>query len=204
MAFAVYWNNSDDQFFFQLALPLAVTAAVSMRTRMRPALVGFLGLFGWNAYATVWHYVTYPRQRNVEILAHESNTTALLIFPGEDDISSLLAFVPKPSGQERIAITGLAEQLPARDGLAVLRDSVNAVVQRGGIVTAISVIDAPVDQNPWKYLRSLGYEHSMVTSTLTSVAILCQARTVGPWSSRLAVRKSPPSRAPCPKESASQ
>ena len=184
VVFAIYWNNSDDQFFFQLAIPLAVTAAVALRAHRRPVLLALALLVGWNGYRTAWRYITYPRDHYVAALTRESNETSLLIFPGDDEVGALLSFVPTPPGHRRLAITTIADRLPARKGVAALRDSVMQVLQHRGTVSVVSIIDAPADQNPWKYLRSLGYEHSTVNRTLSRSGTLCQRHTVGAWPAR--------------------
>jgi len=183
LAFGVYWNNSDDQFFFQLAIPLAITAAAAMRVKMWPSVIGLCCLLGWNGYATLWSYATYPRARYVADLAREARAANLLIFPGDDAIHALMIFVPQTQDHSQLAITRLAERLPAGSGVQLLRDSVANVLKRGGTVSTVSIIDASPDQNPWKYLQSLGYDYSTIKKALTDVSVVCPSHLVGPWDS---------------------
>ena len=178
--FAIYWDNSDDQFYFQLCVPLAIVAGVATaRTRVIPALS--LGLIlGWNIVATVIPYVTYPRARNVAALARVYHNATVTVVPGEDEIATLTNFVALEPGHQWLFITTLAEHHAAADGLRLMRDSLTSVLQRGGTVSMIAVIDASADGNPWKYLQSLGYSPFVVRSTLLNLGRTCEAR-LGPW-----------------------
>jgi len=162
-AFGIFWNDSDDQFWFQLA-PIAGMLAARLRSRAIVALGACVQL--WNAGDVTLHRVFYPRAERIAMVEQAANGACLVVTPGFDE-AELLLQISHHVTAEKLSITDLATELSPDTGLALLRLHVEHCLASGGRVVLIDLYDTPRDRNPWKFLRLLGYERDAVERELS-------------------------------------
>jgi hypothetical protein len=166
LAFALYWSNSDGQFYFQLAVPVGIVAGVAADRLSRPVVIATsLVVLGWNASAAARTQIFYPRQAHVASLAEATADAAVVLIPGWDEIEQMLFFVPQ-RGEQRLSVMSLADRLSPTEGLARLDSVVATTLNRGGVVAAIGIVGANMAANPWRFLATLGYDQRAVERTL--------------------------------------
>jgi len=163
VAFGIFWNNSDDQFWFQLA-PAAGMLAARIRSRAIVALGTCVLL--WNAGDVTLHRVLYPRAERIAMVEQAANGACLVVTPGFDE-AELLLQISHHVTAEKLSITDLATDLSPQTGLALLRLHVEHCLESGDRVVLIDIFDTPRDRNPWKFLRRLGYERGVVERELS-------------------------------------
>ena len=188
LPFDVYWNNSDLQFYFQLAVPLAALIASLAPDRLRRVgLVSILsgGALVWDAGDLTFRQVLYPWQVRVAQLGAAIGDAGLVVYPGEDEIEQILFFVKAPPRAARLSITSLAEHQPARVGLEALRTRVEHTLAAGGRVATIGIFDVPPRSNPWKFLGTLGYDLGEVRAVLERFPLDSVATHAGPFPVRV-------------------
>lgn len=198
LGFGFFWNNSDDQFYLQLAPIFGVLGAVLARaadhppTRRgrRPAatflVLGFAGLF-WNLLDVTCRRILYPRQERMALLGAEVAGSCLVVMPGFDEAELLLRLL-HPGSPRVSTLTDLATIAPADHGLPALIADLERCLAAGERVVLIDVFDMPLDRAPWKFLRRLGYDHAQVEAALARLPIDRVSRTVGPFRVREAGR----------------
>lgn len=184
-AFGVYFNNSDDQFFFQLAVPLAMLAGTTDWHRL-PArmycVIAVMLILTWNYGYVAATQVFYPRQDRLEELATETRGAALVVYPGHDEPGRLFHLLPDSVRSTRWSLMELSARHPPESGLRKLTDSIRSVLRRGGEVRIINVIDDHPLEHPWKNLSAKGYGHGEVVRALESVGYLRVAGDSGAFS----------------------
>jgi hypothetical protein len=187
LGFGIFWNNSDDQFYFQLAPAFAALSprVTARRGRVR-AIVLPLSLAGllWNLFDVASDRVFYPRQERTALLEREVRGACLAVVPGFDEPELLLAMSPMRVG--RTSITNLAVGFPPAEGLGLLHRRIERCLDAGGRVVLIDLYDTPPERNPWKYLRRLGYDHAAVERSLADLPLESASRRVGPFTVRVA------------------
>jgi hypothetical protein len=179
LLFGTWWNNSDDQFFFQVAPTAALLLAagtVVAGWRWLPALLALPLLV--NAGDLVVTYLTYPRAERVAALAGAIEGTSLVIAPGRDETFRLFSYSAGVR-QPVLYISTLAETGSPDQGLRQVRDTVAAVLGRGGQVAAVNLAPSEASQQPWPMLHSLGYERDSVAAALGPVTVVRRV-TVAP------------------------
>ncbi|HYG61191.1 MAG TPA: hypothetical protein VEL74_01310, partial [Thermoanaerobaculia bacterium] len=178
LGFGLFWNNSDDQFYFQLAVAFGALAA---RIPRGPILaLSCVGLL-WNLVDVGHRHVLYPRQERIALLEKEIRGACLVVYPGFDEASMLLALSEAGRETARLPITNLATTLPPEEGTRALADRVRGCVETGGRVVLLDLYDTPPDRNPWKFLRRLGYERSDLHAVLAGLPVDKASRRVGPF-----------------------
>lgn len=179
LGFGIYWNNSDDQFYFQLAV---VFGALAARIPRGPVLaLSCVGLL-WNVVDVTHRHVLYPRQERLALVEQEVRGACLVVYPGFDEASMLLAL--SDTGTERLALTDLATMLPPEAGASALVERVWGCVETGGRVVLVDLYDTPPLRNPWKFLHRLGYERSDLHAALAGFPVDRASRRVGPFTVR--------------------
>jgi hypothetical protein len=191
LGFGIFWNNSDDQFYFQLApafgaLAARMTARRSLDRRRGLAIVLTLSLAGllWNLIDVASDRVLYPRHERMALLEREVRGACLAVYPGFDEPEVLLAMSRPAAAVGRTSITNLAVGLPAVEGLGLLHRRIERCLDAGGRVVLIDLYDTPPERNPWKYLRRLGYDHAAVERALADLPVESASRQVGPFKVR--------------------
>lgn len=185
-AFAVYWNNSDDQFYFQLSIATGVLLTRVRLGARRGGLILALVLLtvGWNALDTVKNRILYPRNERVALLERELAGADLVVYPGYDELDQLFYFVESPDRTRRLSVTSIADRHPAPEGLAVLAARIGETLERGGRVDIVSIYDVPPKQNPWKALEAAGYAQAEVIRALSAFPVEPSSRVAGPFTIR--------------------
>ncbi|HKI02555.1 MAG TPA: hypothetical protein VKK31_11285 [Thermoanaerobaculia bacterium] len=187
LGFGVFWNNSDDQFYFQMAPVFGALAARMTVPRSRAAAV-FLGLslagLSWNLADVTTHRILYPRQERMALLEREVHGACLVVVPGFDEPELLLKMSPTASRVPRLPLTKLATQHPVEEGMRNLTGSISRCLGTGGRVVLIDIFDTPLDRNPWKFLRRLGYDHLEIERSLERLPVERVSRNVGPFKVR--------------------
>ncbi len=181
LGFGIFWNNSDDQFYFQLAPAFGALAARRGRTLAIVLALSLAGLL-WNVIDVASDRVLYPRAERMALLEREVRGACLAVTPGFDEPELLLAMSPVRVG--RTSITNLAVRLPPAEGLALLHRRIERCLDTGGRVVLIDLYDTPPERNPWKYLRRLGYDHAAVERSLSDLPVESASRQVGPFKVR--------------------
>jgi hypothetical protein len=190
LGFGIFWNNSDDQFYFQMAPAFgALAARMTARRSRATAILLALSCAGllWNLVDVGSHRVLYPRQERMALLERETRGACLVVYPGFDDPELLLAMSKPAAAVDRLSITQLAVRYPVDEGMRMLKGSVGKCLGAGGRVVLIDLFDIPPERNPWKFLRRLGYDHAMVESALESLPVEKSSRRVGPFMVRVAI-----------------
>lgn len=180
LAFGAFWNNSDDQFYFQIAPALACVAIVGLRETPRLGLsLALISIpFGVNTYDLAANYVSYPRAELLTRLGGALGGATLIIAPGMDEVSHLIYYLPEAQGRV-VFVSALADRLNPEEGLRVLRDTVDAVILGGGIVASVNIGSAGPSQQPWPMLSTLGYEWSAVAELMHSHTTTRRIRVSG-------------------------
>ena len=191
LLFGLGWNNSDDQFYVQLAVLFGLVVA---RMPAHPlGVVASLAVLLWNAADVGTRRVFYPRQERAALLRQETAGACLALVPGFDEAELLLAISPgRPV--PRLSITQVAMAHPPAEGLVELRRRVEACKDAPGPVVVIDVFDTLDWRAPWKFLLRLGYSRAEVETVLSSLA-LSPTRRVGPFTIR-STRGGSPARRP--------
>lgn len=169
LAFGVYWNNSDDQFYFQLAVPIGMLAAlVPIRRNGTGRWVAALSVaaLGWNVGAAVKGGVLYPRTERVAALGAAVEGAGLIVYPGHGEVGRLLYFVDQNLYGEALSVMSLAQERGTREGLGELEERVGETLAAGRRVHVLDVFDVPPLQLPWKALAELGYPQEEVAAAL--------------------------------------
>jgi hypothetical protein len=179
--FGFLWDNSDDQFYFQLAV---VAGMVVARLPLRPAILVLSGgVLLWNVGDLVTRRVFYPRAERLAILRTELGDACLVVYPGYEDLESLLTLAElEKKGIRRLSVTSLATSHPPGEGLAELSAAVASCGNRP--VALVDLYDTPPDQNPWQFLRRLGYERAKVQEALSRFPVESASRPLGPFTLR--------------------
>jgi len=167
-AFGLVWNNSDDQFYFQLALyAAALTLAAADRVSF-PRLVLPLAAIplAVNARDFSVNYVGYPRAARLSALTEAVRGSALIIAPGRDEVGHLIFYAPPEVQAHTLFVSTFAETRLASEGLPVLRDTVAAVLASGRRVALINIGGEADRLQPWPLLGSLGYQRVDVAQAI--------------------------------------
>jgi hypothetical protein len=180
LAFGIFWNNSDDQFYVQLAV---ASGALAARMPLRPALLGLslLALL-WNAADLTNRRILYPREERLALM-RTLDGAGLIVYPGFDEIEVLLQLEPKARSA---SFTSLAVQYPAAEGMRVLTEDIDETLASGRPVALLDLFDTPRNRSPWKFLRRLGYEHDEVLEVLGRYP--GETRRLGPFTLRALTR----------------
>jgi hypothetical protein len=186
LGFGIFWNNSDDQFYFQMAPAFGALAARTTARRSRIGILLVLSCAGllWNLIDVGSHRVFYPRHERMALLEREAQGACLVVYPGFDEPELLLA-MSRPA-VDRLAITQLAVRYPVDEGMRVLKSRIESCLDIGGRVVLVDLFDTPSERSPWKFLRRLGYDHATVERILESLPVEEASRRVGPFTVRAA------------------
>lgn len=187
LGFGIFWNNSDDQFYFQLAPVFGILAGrIGGRRGRATMFVLALSLAGllWNVIDVGSNRVLYPRHERMALLEREVSGACLVVYPGFDEPELLLTMSRRAASVERLPITQLAVRYPVAEGMRTLRDRIAGCLQGGGRVVLVDLFDTPPRRNPWKFLERLGYGHPAVQSALEGLPLEPASREVGPFEVR--------------------
>jgi hypothetical protein len=186
LGFGIFWNNSDDQFYFQLAVVFGALAArlPLRRGRAAAALVALscAGLL-YNLADVTNRRVLYPRQERIALLEREVRGACLVLYPGFDEAELLLQMADL-GGVERLPVTDVAVHHPPEQGLKVVATAIQECLAAGGRVEIVDVFDTAPERNPWKFLRRLGYERTALVAELRAFPLDPVSRRVGPFTLR--------------------
>jgi hypothetical protein len=187
LGFGIFWNNSDDQFYFQMAPVFGVLAAgvTGRRSRMSSAFL-ILSLAGllWNLYDVGSHRVLYPRQERMALLDREVKGACLVVYPGFDEPELLLKMSRPSAYVAQLSLTHLSVLYPADEGMRTLRNRIETCHRSGGRVVLLDLFDLPPHRNPWKFLQRLGYDHAGIERALEDLPVDRISRKVGPFTVR--------------------
>jgi hypothetical protein len=203
LGFGIFWNNSDDQFYFQMAPVFGILAGRMTGGRWSRATaavltLSFAGLL-WNLVDVGSNRVLYPRHERMALLEREVEGACLVVYPGFDEPELLLTMSRRAASVERLSLTQLAVRFPAAEGMRNLRDRITGCLQSGGRVVLIDLFDTPPRRNPWKFLERLGYDYPAVQRALEGLPVEPASREVGTFRVRtVQSRLSSPSPSPTP------
>ena len=201
LAFGFLWSNSDDQFYFQLAPILGLLAAVSANapgaartartaiaagageSRVRRRLWIALGLaaLAWNLADVGARRILYPRAERIALLTEATAGACLVVLPGFDEAELVFLLSPAARSLDHLSITGLATRWAPEKGLRRLLNRLAACKRRGQRVVFVDIFDQPLERNPWKYLRRLGYDHAELLRRLEPFARADTSQRAGPF-----------------------
>jgi Dolichyl-phosphate-mannose-protein mannosyltransferase len=184
LGFGIVWNNSDDQFYFQMAPAFGALAARIPGRRGRAAAVFLsLSLAGllWNLIDVSSRRVLYPRWERMGLLAKEMRGACLIVYPGFDEPEMLLQLSRSADSMPQISVTHLASRYPATEGIRILTDDIERCLDAGRRVVLIDIFDTPPDRNPWKFLRRVGYDRREIERSLERLPLERTSRRLGPF-----------------------
>lgn len=193
LGFGIFWNNSDDQFYFQMAPAFgALAARITARRSRATAVLLALSLAGllWNLIDVGSTRVLYPRRERMALLEREVRGACLVVYPGFDEPELLLAMSRPAAAAGRVAVTQLATLYPFDEGMRELHGRIESCLGAGGRVVLLDLFDTPPERNPWKFLRRLGYDHATVERSLERLPGESGSRRVGPFTVRTVERVS--------------
>jgi hypothetical protein len=170
--FALFWNNSDTQFYFQAAPAFAVL--VSALPWLRSGLIGYAPVLLvplWNLTSIAVEQFAYPRAELIQELQRALDGARLVVAPGSDQITPLVVLGGVGSGN-RLLLTALADRSAAPAGLRALTDSVNGALDRNDCIGFVGVFRVSRTVIPWKGLSKAGYSPEAVARALSGVAAL--------------------------------
>lgn len=190
LGFGFLWNNSDDQFYFQLAPVFGLLAAVTLTQLPRGRLWLALGLaaLAWNLADVSLRRISYPRAARIAELAEATAGACLVVVPGFDEAELLLRLSPAADAAGQLSIVDLATRWPPQEGIPHLLARIaacrsgDAPVRR---VVFVDLFDTPEARNPWKYLRRLGYDHRELERRIAAGLGPMSSRRAGPFALRV-------------------
>jgi hypothetical protein len=174
LAFGIYWNNSDDQFYVQLAVAFG---ALGARLRGKAVVLGMIALL-WNVMDVGYRRVFYPRQERLAMIETELGKAGLIVYPGFDEMEVLLVLKPVAP---TVSMTGSSLRFPPEEGLKNLSAVILNTLREGRSVAVVDVVDVSPSRPPWKFLKRMGYDHARVVDTLDSFAMERSPERVGPF-----------------------
>lgn len=163
LAFGIYWDNSDDQFYVQLAVAFGAAGA---RLKGKAAVLGMVALL-WNVVDVAHRRVLYPRQERLAMIERELGGAGLVVYPGFDELEVLLALEPVAPV---VSLTGYSVGFPPEEGLKKLSSTIRGTLREGRPVAVVDVVDVHPGRPPWKFLERMGYDHARVVEALGSFA----------------------------------
>jgi hypothetical protein len=185
IVFGILWNDSDDQFYLQLAVPIGVLMATLHTDRKGYVVIALsTAVLSFNAARMVTTYVMYPRDERVAALESATANAGLVVYPGYDEIGNLLYFTHNTNPDQRLSITQVALKHEVGEGMNIIKTRVQDALAQGHDVVVLSLYDVPPDQSPWKYVRRLGYDRVDIISMLNAFAIDGTSQKSGPFTIR--------------------
>lgn len=177
LAFGIWWNNSDDQFYVQLAVAFGMLGA---RLRGKAAALGLIALL-WNVVDVGYRRVLYPRQERLATIERELGDAGLVVYPGFDEMEALLALEPVAPA---VSLTSYSVRLPAEEGLQNLSATIRDTLRGGRSVAVVDTVDVSPDHPPWKFLRRMGYDQAKVIDTVGAFGLERSPERIGPFTVR--------------------
>lgn len=169
LLFGAYFNISDDQFYFQLAVPLAAAVGGTPwgkgRSRAVACCMAAVVVL-WNVTYVSATKIAYPRDARMNELESDVTGAGLVIHPGNDEAGRLLYLLPDSLYRQRLTVVELAGDHSPNRGLAILADSIQKVRASDSEVRVISIHRAHPDEHPWSFLREVGYSSQRVGEVL--------------------------------------
>jgi hypothetical protein len=126
LVFGFFWNNSDDQFYFQMAPAFGALAARIPGRRGRAGVFVALSVAGllWNLVDVSSHRIFYPRQERMALLEREVQGACLVVYPGFDEPEMLLRLSRPAKFVPQVSLTYLASRYPVDEGIKRLRSDI--------------------------------------------------------------------------------
>jgi len=161
LLFGILWNTTDDKFYFQLAIPLAMASGTVdwwwSRQWWPVVLLASIPL-AYNAFDVMDRYVLYDRAGKVAALDRAYGKADLVIMPGYDDVGKLSYFVPD-RGEGRRAITWFADRYPPDEGIPELQRMLSEARAGCSRVVVVDIMARTGGGNPWRILAATdGYD----------------------------------------------
>ena len=178
LAFGIYWNNSDDQFYVQLSVAFGALAA---RLPLRKAAVLGLVALLWNVVDVGHRRVFYPREERLALIEREFGQAGLIVYPGFDEMDTLLALKEVAPA---VSITGYSVQAPVEKGLENLFFTISGTLREGRDVAIVDIVDVSPSRSPWKFLKRMGYEQVEVAEVANRFALERTPERMGPFTVR--------------------
>lgn len=167
--FGMYFNVSDDQFYFQLAVPIAMAVAMApIRSGTGRSYFSALVILVvlWNVSYVGVTKIGYPREARLQELKEETARAGLVVHPGNDEVGRLLSLLPDSVYRQRLTIVKIAGKHAPEKGLRLLADSLETVRAAGEDIRIIDIYNAHPQAHPWSFLQDLGYGQRRVQKVL--------------------------------------
>jgi hypothetical protein len=154
LLFGFLWDNSDDKFYFQLAIPLAIgwgTMDWWWTKKWWPMIVLACVPLLFNAFDVMDRYVLYDREGKVGALTQAYAAADLVIIPGYEDVDKLSYFVPVWEERRR-SITWFADRYAPEVGLRELKGMLSEARESCQRVVVVDIMARGPTGNPWTFL----------------------------------------------------
>jgi len=171
LLFGILWNTTDDKFYFQLAIPLAMAIGTMdwwwSREWWPVVLLASIPLV-YNAFDVMDRYVLYDRGGKVAALDRAYGAADLVIMPGYDDVGKLSYFVPE-RGEGRRAITWFADRYPPNEGIPEFQRMLSDARESCSRVVVVDIMARTGGGNPWRILAATdGYDLENIQRIITA------------------------------------
>ena len=188
LVFAILWDNSDDQFYFHLAICFALVVAMGIAgaSRRRRTLLMIVGgvTLAFNASDVISRFVLYPRTERIALLSRALRGTGLVVAPGENDVETMISFTGSETIGRYSTIIVIAGEHEQAAGLAILEQRIRQTLARGERVDLLEMFDTPPNIVPWKTLRRMSWDKQAVLQMLETFPVERVSRRIGPYTVR--------------------
>jgi hypothetical protein len=161
LLFGILWDTTDDKFYFQLAIPLAMAMGTIdwwWRREWWPVVLLAAIPLVFNAFDVMDRYVLYDRAGKLAALEQAYDVADLVIMPGYDDVGKLSYFVPD-RGERRRAITWFADRYPPEVGIPALQRMLSDARESCSNIVVVDIMHRTGGRNPWRILAATdGYD----------------------------------------------
>jgi hypothetical protein len=175
LIFGTLWNNSDDQFYFHLALALGLLSASFFSTRNfqkknsyyhTTALICICCFVMINLFDACRRLVFFPRERQVMALDKALHEAHLIVMPGANNSENMSWFIRPSIQDKKITLFQLSNQYTPVEGLKILKQKISETLQQKKKVFILDIYDTPPQALPWKHLELVGYTKKLVLDSL--------------------------------------
>ena len=179
VVFGTLWNNSDDQFYFQLSPVLGLIIGSALINNKSKLIISLTILISFINLTDIYiRYIQFNRDEQVEALSEALKPYSLIIMPGANNLDSVTWFITPSIKDRKLSIFQLSDRYVPQEGLKVLNDEIQKALNNGNKVAVLDIFDTPRYVLPWKHLDLLGYNKEDVIEVLEKFKIDPSSRNI--------------------------